>query len=111
MLRKIRRVETYTTPSHPLSTYMDRFSPSHPCRLCGGTKGTGSEGAHELCKARKTRGMTTPSLGEHCPTCKDSGLIDNAKNPTLPSPGFFNPYEFERYCNARWTPCPDCGVS
>jgi len=49
------------------------ITPSSPCVLCGGTVGTGSDGAHELCKARARRGAATPSLGKRCEACAGRG--------------------------------------
>jgi len=85
---------------------MDRFSAKSPCRLCDGTRGVGTDGAHHLCLARAERGLPTPSLGHNCTRCEGRGYFDKAT--TSRSPVFSDPYSLERHMRARLVDCPYC---
>jgi hypothetical protein len=92
----------------------DRFSPERPCRLCGGTRGAGSEGAHELCKAREALQLPTPSLGHACATCGGRGFVDRAGDLAAGlGAAFFldGSGDLERYLRERWPRCAACGGS
>ncbi len=93
-----------------MATLGSRFSPDQPCRLCGGTVGSGSDGAHELCRARERRGLPTPCLGYRCPDCGGLGSREmHREGARGQSPVFFDPHSLARHCEARWPKCKRCG--
>lgn len=88
-----------------------RFTVDVPCRLCGGTYGSGQDGAHCLCTARARLSLPTPSLGEQCPRCEGRGWwrADGGPQPGAALPVYFNPAECARGVTAIFPPCLDCG--
>ena len=50
-----------------------RFTLDTPCHLCGGTIGSGIDGAHCLCAARQRSGVKIVCLGHACTHCLGRG--------------------------------------
>jgi hypothetical protein len=82
-----------------------RFNESVPCRLCGGTRGSGYDGAHELCKARQKLGLPIECLGYACKICGGIGRTGETESV---SPVFSDPAALARYCEKRWPSCTAC---
>ena len=87
-----------------------RFTLDTPCRLCGGTIGSGIDGAHCLCAARQRTGMKIVCLGHACTHCLGRGWWRADGGPPVGAalPVYSNPSEMARGIKAIFPPCQHC---
>ena len=87
-----------------------RITIEAPCRLCHGTIGSGTDGAHNLCLARERMGLKVVSLGHACPQCLGRGWWRADGGPPLNAalPVYSSPVEMERGLRAIFPPCQHC---
>lgn len=90
-------------------TNASRFSPSNPCRVCGGEVGTGSDGVHEVCRALARLGQPTPHRGRMCAMCDGRGHLVRGNGAAGVAIFVDDLGAFERHMDARFPRCTDCG--